>query len=66
IPIEVKAGATGSLKSLRSFLSSHPSTPFGIRLFTAAAAKHDDIYSLPLCYAGSLQQHVPRWATERI
>lgn len=57
IPIEVKAGATGTLKSMRLFLQSHPRTPFGIRLSTSPAERVDNIVTLPLCYAGSLATH---------
>ncbi len=47
IPIEVKAGQTGTLKSLRLFMESHK-TPLGVRLATHPLSFHDQILSVPL------------------
>jgi hypothetical protein len=48
IPIEVKAGSTGSLKSLHLFLESHPATPYGIRLHSAPGHKDPRLRHIPL------------------
>ncbi|NGX27996.1 MAG: hypothetical protein K940chlam1_00168 [Candidatus Anoxychlamydiales bacterium] len=47
IPIEVKAGATGTLRSLKSFLKLKRS-PFGIRISENDLSFYDQILSIPL------------------
>ena len=47
LPIEVKAGTTGSLKSLTQFLLEKPS-PFGIRISQYPLSFHDRVLSIPL------------------
>jgi predicted AAA+ superfamily ATPase len=54
LPIEVKSGASGTLKSLRLFLDSHPRCPRGVRLYGGAALKEEKILHLPLYSAGTL------------
>lgn len=53
IPLEVKAGSTGRLKSMNLFLSSHPNSPFGIRLCGSNFVRNDRIFTIPL-YAACL------------
>jgi predicted AAA+ superfamily ATPase len=53
IPLEVKAGSTGRMKSMKLFLSSHPNSPFGIRLCGSNFVRNDKIFTIPL-YAASL------------
>ncbi len=48
LPVEVKAGKTGSLKSMRLFLQEHSATPFGLRFSGHDLSWHDDILSIPL------------------
>lgn len=48
IPIEVKAGKGSTLKSLHSFLSSHPKSPYGIKLSLAEPSQFDKILAIPL------------------
>ncbi|MBW1694861.1 MAG: DUF4143 domain-containing protein [Deltaproteobacteria bacterium] len=48
VPVEVKAGARGSLKSMRLFLEEYPETPFGIRYSMHALSYFDKILSIPL------------------
>lgn len=48
IPIEVKAGKGSTLKSLHSFLSSHPKSPYGIKLSLLERSKFDKIVAIPL------------------
>lgn len=52
IPIEVKSGATGSLRSMHAFLNEHPNSPYGIRFSTGNYSVHDRIRSCPLYSAG--------------
>ncbi|MES2504636.1 MAG: ATP-binding protein [Myxococcota bacterium] len=55
IPIEVKAGKTGRLKSLRQFMDAKKS-PFGIKISTDGLAFEKDIISLPFYLIGQLQR----------
>jgi predicted AAA+ superfamily ATPase len=48
IPVEVKAGARGSLKSMRLFLKEYPKTPLGIRYSMHELSYFDQILSIPL------------------
>jgi predicted AAA+ superfamily ATPase len=48
IPIEVKSGATGTLKSLHLFLASHPASPYGIRLHTGPGHTEPRLRHIPL------------------
>jgi hypothetical protein len=48
IPLEIKSGATGSLKSLHLFLAEHPASTYGIRLFAGMPEIKDPIRSYPL------------------
>lgn len=41
IPIEVKAGKTGTLRSLHTFIDQEPSTPLAIRLYAGFICKED-------------------------
>ncbi|GAB5411373.1 MAG: ATP-binding protein [Chlamydiales bacterium] len=45
-PIEVKAGATGNLRSLKIFMEEK-STPLGIRISTAPLSQEEKIVSIP-------------------
>jgi predicted AAA+ superfamily ATPase len=60
IPIEVKSGGSGRLKSLRSFMDSHPKCEIGYRLYDGKAEKGEDrINHLPLYFAGLLSAQRP-------
>lgn len=48
LPIEVKAGEGTTLKSMHSFLESHPNSPYGYRFSTQAYGAFQKIYSFPL------------------
>lgn len=48
IPVEVKSGPTGKLKSLRLFLDSHTHSPYGIRFSTANFEVDNGIRNYPL------------------
>lgn len=54
IPIEVKKGATGTLRSLHLFLEEHTKSPFGIRFSTQNYSFVDKIDSRPLYSVVSL------------
>ena len=48
IPLEVKSGAAGKLKSLRIFLENQRHSPYGIRFSTANFSAENGIYHYPL------------------
>jgi predicted AAA+ superfamily ATPase len=52
IPVEVKSGAAGSLRSMQTFLSEHPRSPYGIRFSTGNYSIHERIHSYPLYLSG--------------
>jgi len=52
-PIEVKAGATGKLKSLFLFLNNNPSISYGIKVSLDNFQRKDNIQSIPLYAIGS-------------
>jgi hypothetical protein len=54
IPIEVKSGSTGSLKSLRVFLNSHNRSPYGIRFSIFNFSLDNGIRNYPLYAVGKL------------
>ena len=56
-PVEVKAGATGSLKSMKLFLQKYPDVPFGIRYSMNDLSFHNNILSIPL-YMISMTRHL--------
>ena len=47
IPVEVKSGKTGKMKSMRVFLKQHKSE-YGIRLSLENFSKHENILIMPL------------------
>ncbi|HKP97115.1 MAG TPA: AAA family ATPase [Fibrobacteria bacterium] len=55
LPIEVKSGASGTLKSLHSFLGSHPNSPAGVRLYSGRAMREEKVIHLPLYAAGAVR-----------
>ncbi len=48
IPIEVKSGMGSTLKSMQSFLASHPNSPYGIRFSINNYSEYLNIHSIPL------------------
>jgi len=56
IPIEVKSGSIGTLKSLTYFLKSHIGSPFGIRFSSANFSSDDQIHNYPLYSIAKLYQ----------
>lgn len=63
LPIEVKSGASGTLRSLRIFLASHAESPMGVRLYGGEAFQEMTketppkmIWHLPLYAAGVLSR----------
>ncbi len=57
IPIEVKAGATGHLKSLKIFIQEKNSN-IGIRFSQHKLSLHDNVLSLPLYMVGEIDRLV--------
>ena len=53
MPIEIKSGSSGSLKSFQLFLDS-PRSPLGIRLYDGLHQREERILHLPLHAAGTL------------
>ena len=58
IPVEVKAGARGSLKSMRLFLNEYPNTLLGIRYSMHELSYFDQILSIPLYMVNQTQRLV--------
>ena len=48
IPIEVKSGKGSTLKSLHSFLESHPSSPYGVKFSSEKRSQFEKIKTIPL------------------
>lgn len=48
IPVEVKAGSTGRLRSLWQYLGEHPESPYGIRYATQNYSLIDKLRTYPL------------------
>ena len=48
IPVEVKAGKGSTLRSLHSFLDSHPGSPYGIKTSMAKRSQIEKVVSIPL------------------
>ncbi len=48
VPIEVKAGSGSTLRSMRHFLETHPTSPYGIRFSAQNYSVHEAIHSYPL------------------
>jgi uncharacterized protein len=72
VPVEVKAGAKGTLKSLHQFMNRCPHE-FAVRLYAGPLelartktpeGKPFTLLSLPYCLAGELQAYI-RWMIER-
>lgn len=55
IPIEVKAGATGKLRSLQSFLAEKKS-PFGVQICSSPPQKSESIITLPFYLVSQLSR----------
>jgi predicted AAA+ superfamily ATPase len=56
LPIEIKSGSSGTLKSLNLFLDSHRHSPLGIRLYAGPHLRKERILHLPLYAAGALHR----------
>jgi predicted AAA+ superfamily ATPase len=56
LPIEVKAGATGRLKSLHQFLIDKPQHKLGVRIYSGPYNRSNNILSLPVYLVGSLMR----------
>lgn len=48
IPIEVKSGANGRMKSLQLFLESHINSPYGAKISENRFSNHSNIHEIPL------------------
>jgi len=54
VPVEVKAGTRGTMRSLRMFLESHQSSPYGIRTSLEPFSRYGDNRVIPLYALGSM------------
>ena len=54
IPVEVKSGKGSTLRSMQTFLDTHPSSPYGVRFSTQNYSMHNKIYSYPLYAVGKV------------
>lgn len=48
VPIEVKAGSTGTLRSLQQFLLEHKNSPYGLKIADNLFSKEDFLEQIPL------------------
>lgn len=48
VPIEVKSGGTGRLRSMGVFLEEHLKCRYGIRFYSGTPVKHKNLFSYPL------------------
>lgn len=48
VPIEVKAGTTGHLRSMHAFLDSHSNSNYGLKIAENLFSQHDNIIEIPL------------------
>jgi predicted AAA+ superfamily ATPase len=53
IPVEVKAGARGRLRSMNEYLNAYPLTPFGIKTSLDNFAYESKVWSVPLYAFGT-------------
>lgn len=47
VPVEVKSGKTGSLRSLQLFLESHPHSAWGVKISEQPLSKNHQLLSIP-------------------
>lgn len=59
LPIEVKASGKGSMQSLRSYLSSHPLSPLGIRVSLENYSSYDQVLVYPVYAVHRIRETVP-------
>lgn len=48
IPVEVKSGTKGGLKSIQLFLDTHPHSPYGLKISEGVFATHGRVREIPL------------------
>ncbi len=48
VPVEVKSGIKGGLKSMQLFLESHPALKYGVKISEHPFATHDQLCEVPL------------------
>ena len=60
LPVEVKAGSTGSLRSLHRFIEEKPQTPFSLRFWGSRPTISNQLHSFPLYAVGHvLRRSIP-------
>jgi len=48
IPVEVKSGTQGGMKSLHSFLETHPKSPYGLKISEGYFGNQPSLVEIPL------------------
>jgi predicted AAA+ superfamily ATPase len=48
VPVEVKSGLKGGLKSMQAFLSSHPHSKYGLKISEGDFSSHGNVQEFPL------------------
>lgn len=48
VPVEVKSGVRGGIKSMSLFLESHPTSSYGVKISEQPFATHGKLYEVPL------------------
>lgn len=48
VPVEVKSGMQGGLKSMHAFLASHPQSTYGLKISEGLFSSHSAIHEIPL------------------
>ena len=56
VPVEVKAGTRGAMRSLHMFLESHRSSPYGIRTSLEPFSEYGNVRVVPLYALGTTYQ----------
>lgn len=57
VPVEVKAGIKGGMKSLKVFFDSHPKTTVGVKISRGVFAKHGNLEEMPLYAISSIRKN---------
>lgn len=48
VPVEVKSGVKGGMKSLHAFLQTHPNSPSGLKISQGMQAEQGQLQEIPL------------------
>lgn len=48
IPVEIKSGPKGTMKSMQLFLQSHPNSPYGLKIYEGEYSTQNQLEEIPL------------------